>query len=134
MIREAATKDLEVITEWVKKEFHTTLSTDVFTKYLIYADEEIVGFLSYSIMYERAEINYIFVLPEFRKNKIASKLLEKMNEELLEKKIETVTLEVRITNEEAINLYQKNGFKIVSVRKNYYQDADGYLMVKDLIK
>lgn len=35
-----------------------------------------------------------------------------------------MTLEVRISNEKAQNLYYKYGFKSLSVRKSYYQDND----------
>ena len=39
-----------------------------------------------------------------------------------------ITLEVRIDNFSAIHLYQKFGFKSVSIRKNYYNGIDGILM------
>ncbi len=45
-----------------------------------------------------------------------------------------INLEVRISNQKAINLYKKYGFKIVTIRKNYYQDnhEDAYLMIKKM--
>ena len=47
----------------------------------------------------------------------------------------TVTLEVRVSNEVAQNLYKKYGFKIVGRRKRYYSDnqEDAYLMTTDPI-
>jgi len=42
------------------------------------------------------------------------------------------TLEVKITNTQAINLYEKNGFSISKILKNYYpENIDGYLMTKE---
>ena len=46
---------------------------------------------------------------------------------------ESISLEVRSTNKRAISFYKKNGFKIVSIRKKYYDDSDGLLMVKEVI-
>jgi ribosomal-protein-alanine acetyltransferase len=44
----------------------------------------------------------------------------------------TMSLEVRVSNEVAINLYKGHGFEIVGVRKQYYQDnkEDAYIMYK----
>ena len=43
-----------------------------------------------------------------------------------------ITLEVRESNERARRFYLKNGFKEVTKRKNYYNDEDGILMIKNL--
>ena len=46
---------------------------------------------------------------------------------------QNVNLEVRVSNVKAIALYQKFGFKNVSVRKRYYSNGeDAYLMIKEL--
>lgn len=42
-----------------------------------------------------------------------------------------ITLEVAVNNKSALNLYKKLGFKIVTIRKNYYENSDGYLMIKE---
>lgn len=45
-----------------------------------------------------------------------------------------MSLEVRKSNQKAIALYQKNGFDIQSIRRDYYQDnhEDAYLMTKEM--
>ena len=95
-------------------------------------DDKIIGYISYQIMYERAELNYIFVKEEARKKGIASKMLEYMLNNLKEECIETIDLEVNSLNKKAINLYQKYGFKTVSIRKKYYNGIDGFLMLKEV--
>ncbi len=95
-------------------------------------DDKIIGYISYQIMYERAELNYIFVKEEERKKGIASKMLEYMLNNLKEECIETIDLEVNSLNKKAINLYQKYGFKTVSIRKKYYNGIDGFLMLKEV--
>lgn len=97
-----------------------------FTKILVYIiNEEIVGFLDYSLMFDKIEINYIFIKEEFRNNKIAYKLISYMIEN---NDFSNITLEVNINNLYAIKLYKSLGFKIINVRKNYYNGVDAYLM------
>lgn len=95
-------------------------------------DDKIIGYISYQIMYERAELNYIFVKEEERKKGIASKMLEYMLNNLKEENIEKIDLEVNSLNKKAINLYQKYGFKTVNIRKKYYNGIDGFLMLKEV--
>ena len=90
-----------------------------------YFDNEIVGFLDYSVMYEKIEINYIFVIEEYRKKGIAYNLIKYVIDNY---DFENITLEVNVNNTNAINLYKKLGFKIINIRKCYYDGVDGYLM------
>ncbi len=90
-----------------------------------YFDNEIVGFLDYSVMYEKIEINYIFVINEYRKKGIAYNLIKYVIDNY---DFENITLEVNINNISAINLYKKLGFNIIGIRKKYYNGVDGYLM------
>ncbi len=46
--------------------------------------------------------------------------------------VDNITLEVSMLNKNAINLYEKLGFKKIAVRKNYYKDSDGILMLKEV--
>jgi ribosomal-protein-alanine N-acetyltransferase len=63
----------------------------------------------------------------YRRKGIAQKLLEFVIDN---NRPESVSLEVRADNNEAINFYLKNGFQKVSIREKYYGSVDGYLMVK----
>ena len=90
-----------------------------------------VPFLSYSIIYERAEINYIVVDNLYRKKGIASKLLSYALDDIKHRKCESISLEVLEDNVPAINLYLKNGFVKKAIREKYYGNKNGILMVKD---
>ena len=105
-------------------DYNITLNN--FNKILAYIEENnVLGFIDYSKMYENMEINYIFVKEEYRKKGIASKLLKYIinNNDFL-----NITLEVNINNKNAIKLYEKFDFKTVSIRKGYYNGIDAYLM------
>lgn len=102
------------------------VSFNAFNKVLgYYLDDNLVGFLDYSVMYQRIEINYLFVVEKYRRQNIASKLLSFVIDNY---EYDNITLEVRIDNDKAINLYKKFDFKIINIRSNYYNGVDGYLM------
>lgn len=111
------------------------LENNVFTRYYIYIkDENIVAFINYQIMYEKAELIQISVLDSYQNQKIASKLLEYMFDDLKDNNVESITLEVKVTNDKAVHLYKKYGFKEIGIRKGYYKGIDAILMEKNLKK
>lgn len=65
----------------------------------------------------------------FQNKGLAKKLLEFSFEELSDKN-KDYSLEVKQSNEGAINLYKKFDFEINKVLKDYYETEDGYLMLK----
>ncbi len=81
-----------------------------------------------------AHLVSIAVLEEYRRRGIGSKLLENSIRAALEiYDAESMYLEVRVSNEPAIRLYEKYGFKKVRIIKGYYMDGeDAYVMVKRL--
>lgn len=133
MIEELKQEDIGVIFSYLKEYFDSSYSElDPFEKILVYKETKILGFISYSIMYERSELNYILVLPEFRDKKIASSLMEAMFCDLKENQVGNITLEVKENNQAAVKLYSKYGFEKVAIRKQYYGKIDAILMEKEL--
>ena len=110
------------------KLFNTKLLINIYSKIIVYEEEKIMGFMIYDLIYDRCEIEYIGVLEEYRNKKIATRLLEYLNNY----ELSNITLEVNINNLPAIKLYEKNGFKIASKRKKYYNKDDAYLMIKEV--
>ena len=99
-------------------------------------DAKIVGYISVFITEDEAYINNIAVLDEFRKQKIASNLLDQMIQYVKSVKCSFITLEVRESNLPAISLYKKFGFENVAIRKNYYDKPieNAIIMTKYLEK
>lgn len=104
-------------------DFSIELSDNPFRKYLVFDNSAV---LVYSKIYDRIEIDYLFVIPSERKKNIATKLLDY----LLNLYNFSISLEVRCDNDIAIDLYKKFNFEIVAIRKNYYENIDGYLMIR----
>lgn len=96
-----------------------------FAKILIAkVESEIVGFLYYSDIYDRLEINQFEVYEKYRKNGIGEKIIS----QLINNTQYNISLEVNCENVPAINLYKKVGFIEVAIRKGYYNGVDGILM------
>lgn len=94
-------------------------------------ENEVVGFLNFDVIFDRCEIININVANKFQRQGIASKLLNYMFEKIND--VKNVTLEVRDNNIGAIKLYEKFNFKVVAIRKNYYNNRDGLLMEKEMM-
>ena len=108
--------------------------TNPYLKYCFYVgNNKILGYITYLDIYDRFEISNIYVLREFRGNGIASKMLQFVIDEGLNKKINNITLEVNSKNTSAIALYHKYGFNEVAIRSGYYSGTDGILMEKEMI-
>lgn len=108
-----------------KKTVIDDLEKNPFGKLIILKEnDEIVGFLYYSIIYDRIEINQFEINKIHRNCGKGKKLLEYFLN-IVDKDI---TLEVREDNIPAITLYEKNGFIKKAIRKGYYKGIDGILM------
>lgn len=83
-------------------------------------DDELAGYLVCS-RYDRVwHLMNVAVAPERRRRGVASRLIERLVEEgggTL-----PFTLEVRVSNREAIAMYEQLGFRSAGVRPRYYQD------------
>ena len=126
--------NLNLILPFIKKYFPSfKFNNNPYEKLFCYKkNNEIIGFISYSVIYERAELNYIVTDEKYRRRGIAQKLLDYTLDDLKNNMVENFSLEVNVNNKDAIKLYLKNGFEIKTVRSNYYKDSDAYLMVLEV--
>ena len=102
------------------------------TTYIIAKEkEEVVGFAGISICIDEATLNNIVVKKSCRGRGIGGELLESLIDICSDLNLKTFTLEVNTTNEPAIRLYKKFGFKNLGTRKKYYNNTqDAYIMTK----
>lgn len=124
------TNDVKVITDFLRH-FEVEIGNDPYAETLVYKIKgEPIGLISYSIIYEKVEINYLYVLDDYRRKGIASMLIKNLIEIVKDK--ENITLEVNEKNDIAISLYKKMGFNEIAIRPNYYGKDDAILMLKNL--
>jgi ribosomal-protein-alanine N-acetyltransferase len=98
--------------------------------------DEVVGYLDFMITFDSATINRLAVNEAYRKQGIASALLNKMVEVCHEQKdpVSWITLEVRPSNKAATNLYFQNDWKQVTIKKGYYSDGeDALYLVRSIL-
>lgn len=88
-----------------------------------------IGYMGSWMILEEAHVITVGVDPEFRNRKVASTMMLCFFREAVRRGVHWSTLEVDEDNLSAIRLYEKFGYKTVSVRKNYYGEGrDGLLM------
>ena len=108
---------------------------NVFSSCLVCEEEnKIIGFISYSIIYDRAEIIDVYIDDSHRRKKYGSRILEAIINECKKKNCVNITLEVNQLNQPALDFYYKHGFKIVANKVHYYNNGqdDAYVMELEL--
>ena len=120
---------------WSLSEFtYELLENDFSFNFVLENDSCLIGYVGVWLMYEQAQITTIGVSPHYQRQGYGRLLMNTMIDLAIQHGCETMSLEVRVSNEKAIALYQSLGFTIEAIRKNYYQDnhEDAYLMMKRL--
>lgn len=114
---------LSFSTPWSKDAFYNELTQNKFAKYIVIENgEQLVGYIGAWIVIDEVHITNIAILPEFRGQKLGEQLLGTMMEQSKRLGAKSMTLEVRVSNKVAQNLYKKLGFQNGAIRKNYYTD------------
>ncbi|MES2048301.1 MAG: ribosomal protein S18-alanine N-acetyltransferase [Pseudomonadota bacterium] len=87
--------------------------------------EDLMGyFVLMSVVDEMHLLNFS-IAAERQRQGLARILLDKMSERAREKNISSILLEVRVSNQRAVEVYQRYGFIEIGRRKGYYPSADG---------
>ena len=93
-------------------------------------DGEIVGYLCGYSLFEDAELLKTAVLQTRRGEGIGGKMMDAFCEKATSQGAERIFLEVRVSNEPALGLYQSRGFEKTRIRKRYYPDGEDALEMK----
>lgn len=84
--------------------------------------ERICGFVNFWIIGEEIHLHNLAVFPSMRRRGYGRALLLDMFQIAKNHSVRTVLLEVRCSNEVAINLYKSVGFRNIAIRPRYYSD------------
>jgi [ribosomal protein S18]-alanine N-acetyltransferase len=108
---------------WTRQAFENEMVNNRFATYFVAEDgSKIVGYCGVWVILDEAHITNIGVLPEYRGFKIGETLLRKAMLFAQLKSAKQMSLEVRVSNDVAQNLYRKLGFQDGGIRKSYYTD------------
>ena len=108
-------KDIFKNSAFSKESTENLVKADNSFIYAYLIDEKVCGYLMVLDSIDVYEILAIATVEEYRNKGIAQELLDKI-------KTKDIFLEVRESNQVAINFYKKNNFKQISIRKGYYSD------------
>jgi len=108
-----------------KSYIETLIKGDNSFIYIYLIEDKICGYLMVLDSIDVYEILAIATIEEYRNKGIAQELLDKI-------KTKDIFLEVRESNQVAINFYKKNKFNQISIRKNYYSEPNENAIIMKL--
>jgi ribosomal-protein-alanine N-acetyltransferase len=121
---------------WTPQFIQMILSHDMASAFLVSEGEESAGCIIGRIAADEAEIITIAVLPQYRRQGIAKKLMHHFENDLRSRGVLTVHLEVSISNNVAEQLYLTHGYTKTGMRPGYYREGgalvDAVTMAKTL--
>lgn len=116
---------------WSRKGFIDALSLGN-TIFLV-AEEEgrILGYIGMYFSIDEGEITNVAVDPVERCRGVGAMLLDAIKKEAEHRFLARLILEVRVSNDTAIRLYERNGFMNCGIRKGFYEEPkeDAYIMI-----
>ena len=83
-----------------------------------------IGFITYSVNIDTADMQDLFVVKDYRKKGIGTALIAEFIKGAATRGAKKLFLEVRESNAPAISLYEKAGVTFLSERKKYYSDGE----------
>ncbi len=120
---------------WSRRSFLGELRENRFAHYYVgIYDKQVVGYAGIWVIMGDAHITTVAVHPLYRRRKIGKFLMQHLLKVALKYGAERVTLEVRVSNKAARNLYETLGFCTIGRRKSYYTDTmeDAIIMHKEI--
>lgn len=108
---------------WKRDAFIRELTSNPYAHYwVVEIDGKVVGYSGVWIVMDEAHITNIAVLPQYRGWGLGKQLLNRTMQLAKTYNATAVTLEVRVSNVVAQNLYKDLGFQPGGIRKGYYTD------------
>ena len=120
-------RDIEINSNpvpWTEKNFLDCLQKEYYCLIQEF-DNEVSGFAIQTISLDESHLLNIGIREAFRNKGLGQDLLDQIVHASKSMGSKKIFLEVRVSNEPAIELYSKSGFKRVSIRKSYYRLPDG---------
>ena len=120
-------------TPWSRSMFASELAKPTSICLGAFERDELLGYVINSRYVDAWHIMNVAVDPDHQRRGVASRLLERLFELTRDDERRGYTLEVRISNEAAIELYERLGFEPRGIRRGYYTDnrEDALIMWRD---
>ena len=131
LIRPASFDDISSIVEienktnqmpWTKAQFFSSMEVGHYSV-VMHKDSDILGFAIYSPIIPESHLLNIAIDPAYQGKGLGDKLLQQIILQNRTIGVKTISLEVRVSNLTAINLYEKRGFHKDAIRPDYYSGS-----------
>jgi ribosomal-protein-alanine N-acetyltransferase len=131
LIRPASFDDISSIVEienktnlmpWSKAQFLSSMEVGHYSV-VMHKDSDILGFAIYSPIIPESHLLNIAIDPAYQGKGLGDKLLQQIILQNRTIGVKTISLEVRVSNLPAINLYEKRGFHKDAIRPDYYSGS-----------
>lgn len=117
---------------WTKNNFFDEFkNSDLSIQLVMEVDGRIISFAIVWIIIDECHLANIAVHPDYRRKGVGKIMLDRIIDIAREKNCKKIMLEVRKSNQPAIELYMKYRFEKVGIRKNYYHD--GFMRQEDAV-
>jgi len=125
-------KEIYPESPWSAAQFREELAGVPKTRKYVVAtlDNQIIGYGGAAIAGDVVDIHTLTVTPKFRRQGIATQMLQQLENWATSKGISTFMLEMREGNLEAQPLYEKYGYSVISRRDNYYSPGIHALIMR----
>lgn len=120
------------VEKWSRKSIEEEIDNDLARTLVLLDDKKVIGFVNVRHILSEGDITNIAVSNQYRGKKLGLMLMDKLIELAKSEGIERYMLEVRKSNNVAINFYEKIGFVKVGERKNYYNNPIEDAILYDL--
>ena len=107
---------------WSERSVASELENELAYWLVALEGETVAGYIGSQTVMEETDMMNVAVHPDFRRKGIAEALVSGLVAALKEKGSHCLTLEVRVSNEPAIKLYEKLGFVQIGRRPKYYRN------------
>lgn len=114
---------------WSRQQFIDELDNQAAALDVAVVDQLIAGYLCSWLICGELQIQNLATSPRYRRRGIAQALLTYVIERSQQLGLQSAWLEVRESNQAAINLYVVCGFELQGRRKGYYQDGEDALLL-----
>ena len=120
-------------TPWKRSMYESDIDANRHARFFVIETQEqreLVGYIGSWFIYDEAHIGTIATKQEYRGRRLAEQLIAYTAFQGIQEGIAYIVLEVRVSNDPAIRLYERLGFTQVGLRKRYYTDTkeDALLM------
>lgn len=119
-------------TPWSESALSEELSNESAVFLCAVEENEVLGYVGFHYVLDEGYIALVAVHPNHRRRGLGRALVEKAIEKAKELNLSFLSLEVRVSNVPAQNLYQNLGFENLGKRPNFYTqpNEDAYIMTK----